>query len=98
MSHRLAPDRADVAHALGVIEARAGRFAPALASFDQATSLDPAFAAAWFSKGLALERLGRRAEARAAYARFLTLGPSASPEREHARAYGGGEEALWPRN
>ena len=95
---RLAPDRADVAHALGVVEARAGRLAPALASFDRATSLDPGFAAAWFSKGLALERLGRRAEARAAYARFLALGPSASPEREHAHAYGGGEEALWPRN
>jgi len=84
---RLAPGRADLIHALGVVQARSGRLAEALASFDRATGARPEFASAWFSKGLALERLGRRAEARGAYARFLALAPSSSPERAHAEAY-----------
>jgi arylsulfatase A-like enzyme/Flp pilus assembly protein TadD len=84
---RLAPARADVLHALGVVLARLVRLEPALRAFEQATRVAPDFAVAWFSAGLALERLGRSEEARAAYRRYLALPGPESPERAHAREY-----------
>lgn len=84
---RAAPGRADVAHSRGVVEARAGRWSEALVHFERANQLDATSSAAWFSKGLLLERLGRKDAARAAYERFLSLSPSASPEHAHAREY-----------
>jgi cytochrome c-type biogenesis protein CcmH/NrfG len=53
----------------------------------EAVRLDPRLAPAWFSLGRALERLGRAAEARDAYQRFLALAPPAAAERDHAEAY-----------
>lgn len=85
---RLAPARADVQHARGVVLARLDRFEPALRAFEAATRADPEYAAAWFSAGLALERLGRPDEARAAYRRYLALPGPESPERAHAREVG----------
>jgi tetratricopeptide (TPR) repeat protein len=86
-AERAQPGRADVAHALGVVEARADRAAEALAHFERANRLDASLGAAWFSKGLLLERLGREDAAKSAYARFLALPSSAAAERAHASQY-----------
>lgn len=83
----LRPRRAEIRHALGVVEARAGRLGAAVRAFQDAGRLDPRFAPAWFSLGLAEERRGRRVEADAAYRRFLELDPKPTPERDHARRF-----------
>jgi tetratricopeptide (TPR) repeat protein len=53
-----------------------GRYAEALADYDQALALDPKPARTYFSKGSALGRLGQRDAALACFDRALTLDPS----------------------
>ena len=64
-----------------------GDYVKALASFDQAISLDPGFADAWSGRAAALDKLGRYGEEIAAYDRVLAINPDdadAKNNREHA--------------
>ncbi|WP_313904604.1 tetratricopeptide repeat protein, partial [Streptomyces sp. 15-116A] len=54
----------------------AGRDEEALAAYDRALALDPAYASAHASRGVALANLGRRTEALAALDHALDLIPS----------------------
>jgi serine/threonine-protein kinase len=60
---------------LGVIHAGTGQAQAALGDFDRALALDPASADALREKSLALDRLGRPAEAEAALVRAVELRP-----------------------
>jgi len=60
---------------LGVIRAGTGQAAAALQDFDRALALDPASSDALREKSLALDRLGRVAEAEAALRRAVQLRP-----------------------
>ena len=60
--------------------ARAGRHREALDYADRALALDGGLALAWRARGDAQAGLGRRAEARAAWGRYLELQPQA-PDR-----------------
>jgi Flp pilus assembly protein TadD len=51
-----------------------GRYGDALVYFTKVIDLDPLDAAAWNSKGLILEKLGRKGEAKAAYSKAKGLG------------------------
>jgi len=62
-------------NALGSLHFVAGDPAGALALFDRANACDPGEPIAWMNGGAALDRLGRRAEARARFERFLALAP-----------------------
>ena len=53
------------------------RFDEAVENFDRAIALDPDFAEAWISRGIALFALGRFGEAAASYDRALALHPDA---------------------
>lgn len=59
----------------------AGEHATAHALLRQATDIDRALPAAWFELGMASHRLGRRAEAKSAFARAAGLGPHLAPAR-----------------
>src|SRR6266568_20562 len=52
------------------------RYQEALAAYEQAIHLDPNFAVAYYSKGLALEALGKKQQAQQAYERAKQLGYS----------------------
>ena len=65
---------------------RAKRWQEALEQFDRAIALEPYFPDAHHNRGLALDRLGRRAEAIAAYQEFLTRAPKRlAPQAEMIR-------------
>jgi Tfp pilus assembly protein PilF len=63
-------------NALGSLHYAANDPAGALALFDRANACDPGEPIAWMNGGAALDRLGRRAEARARFERFLALAPA----------------------
>ncbi len=76
---------------LGLIAIRRGELDSALRSFEAAVDSDPGHLQAWYNRALALERLGRGDEARAAWARVAELrasgaeDPEASSRRMRAR-------------
>ena len=59
---------------LGMALYKLERYQEALAAYEQATAMNPSFAAAWHNKGLLLRALGRNAEAEAAERQFSELG------------------------
>jgi tetratricopeptide (TPR) repeat protein len=67
---RRTPRDARIQHDLGLALMNQRQFAPALAAFDCAVKLDPAFGAAHFRRGIMLELLNRNG-ADAAYARAI---------------------------
>lgn len=69
------PGCAEAHHLLGVIHARHGRHAEALASYDRALALRPDDPQLLSNRGVALYELGRSAEALASYDRALALQP-----------------------
>jgi tetratricopeptide (TPR) repeat protein len=78
---RLDPDQAEVQNNFGVLVASRGRLEEALAHFDAAARLKRGFDAALANRGLALERLGRHADAREAYAAALATNPANAQAR-----------------
>jgi Flp pilus assembly protein TadD len=70
------PDDPSLLLDLGQTQARAGRFADAAATLQQASAAAPRDARPSYFLGVVLEQLGRSADARDAYERFLTLAPS----------------------
>ena len=83
---RAAPT-ADRENDRGVLLLARGDAPEALASFDRALELDGGHAAARFNRALALEALGRKAEARTAWERYLEVAAGdAAGWREEAKA------------
>ncbi|MDB9314107.1 CHAT domain-containing protein [Spirulina sp. CS-785/01] len=68
---------------------RAGDFSGAVASYDQALTLNPQDHLAWHNRGAALDDLGRKEEAIASYDQALTLNP-----QFHLAWYGRGNAAA----
>jgi protein O-GlcNAc transferase len=60
---------------LGGVEQELGRLDDALAAFEQALALDPAYPQAHFNRGAVLQRLGRLDAAAEAYRRAINLRP-----------------------
>ncbi|MCA2981915.1 MAG: tetratricopeptide repeat protein [Myxococcaceae bacterium] len=60
-------------------------FREAIPHLKEATKVDPANARAWLALGIALQNLGRDAEAKAPYRKFLELSPT-SPQAAEVRA------------
>ncbi len=77
---RHAPALAD----LGVAAYVAGDLLGAETRLRQAAEIAPRLPGVWYKLGLVSDRLGRRAEARAAWRRFLELAPGPSRERDDA--------------
>ncbi|MCP6379866.1 tetratricopeptide repeat protein, partial [Klebsiella pneumoniae] len=69
------PMPAEAAHIDGIAHYKADRFEQALACFNQALSLQPAFASAYNSRGYVLQDLGRLDEAQADFTRSVELSP-----------------------
>ncbi len=70
-----APTPAEAAHIDGIAHYKADRFEQALACFNQALSLQPAFGSAYNSRGYVLQDLGRLDEALADFTRSVELSP-----------------------
>lgn len=66
---------AEAAHIDGIAHYKADRFEQALACFDRALALAPAFASAYNSRGYVLQDLGRLEEALADFTRSVELSP-----------------------
>ena len=69
----LAPDWADPLNGLGALEVGRGRAADGLALFERALALDPRRHEIRLNRAIALDTLGRRAAAAAAYREFLAV-------------------------
>lgn len=74
-AHVLAPKDFGILNATGLCLSRLERPEEAVACFDQALALQPAFGPAWFNRGWSLERLGRTGEAAECYAKAVELNP-----------------------
>lgn len=72
----LQPRHAEALHALGVIEAQAGRPIRAVALIDQALLIRPDYAVAYYNRGNALKDAGRIDAAIASYDRALAIRPN----------------------
>jgi len=82
---QLRPGDARLHHALGGMLYSSRRPAEALASYEAAVRLQPAYVEAYNDRGLALQALGRHAEALASYSTALALRPN-YPEACYNRA------------
>jgi tetratricopeptide (TPR) repeat protein len=84
----LTPDSPHVHSSLSFVLNEQGRHAEALEAAEAALQRNPKHVWAWFNKAEALEGMGRRNEAAAAYERVLALpaGPTDQPALERARA------------
>jgi arylsulfatase A-like enzyme/Flp pilus assembly protein TadD len=69
----LAPDWADPLNGLGALEVGRGRVAEGLELFERALRLDPSRHEVRLNRAIALDSLGRRGEAAAAYREFLAV-------------------------
>jgi Tfp pilus assembly protein PilF len=74
-AHALAPGDYGVLNAIGLCLMRMHRAREAVASYEAALALQPAFAPAWFNLGAALEQLGEPLRASAAYAKATDFEP-----------------------
>ena len=70
-----APRNLDALHLLGVVAAQTRNPLRALALFDQALEINPAYADAWSNRGIALKELTRFAQALESFDKALTLKP-----------------------
>ena len=77
----LAPKDFATLNACGLCLTRLECHDEALMCFDRVVALAPDFAPGWFNRGWALERLGEKADAAAAYERAVTL------DATHAHAW-----------
>ena len=59
----------------GMLQARAGRHAKAVESYQEAVNLQPTFAEAWFNLGVALAEQGDRIRAATAYQKAIAIRP-----------------------
>ena len=74
-AHFLAPRDYSILNACGLCLARMNRPEEALACYNQAIELQPAFGPAWFNSGWAQEQLGEVGKAASAYAKAAELNP-----------------------
>ena len=88
----LAPTAAEPFNARGLSYLATSDFKAALDDFNEVVKRDPASYEGWTNEGLALEQLGRRQQAFAAFAHAANLNPSYGPAIEgmHRNAQGGG--------
>jgi tetratricopeptide (TPR) repeat protein len=70
------PDSAKSHYSIGVEYASAGDDNAAVAAYDRAIAIFPAYAEAYRNRGNALARLGRREEAMASYRQCLRFDPT----------------------
>jgi tetratricopeptide (TPR) repeat protein len=89
------PDDPDLWGALAEAQAGAGDDAAALAAYDRALAADADRWAAHFGRGTALARIGRGAEAEAAWKRALALDPANFVVRKQIWAHRHPEK-FWP--
>jgi tetratricopeptide (TPR) repeat protein len=82
-ARRLEPDKTSIREALGRAYFRSGRYADARDEFAAVVDHSPVNDFAQFCLGRALEKLGRRREAR----RHMTLAVGLRPDRADYRAY-----------
>lgn len=78
------PASAAAYHLRTVCESQMHQFAAALADAEKALSLDPCFSEAAYSKALALDNLGRAADARLAYKEYLLVADRHSQKQKIA--------------
>lgn len=78
---RLAPTRVDLRVTLGHVYHNHGLYEQALAQYDAALRIDPAWVAAHYGAAMAWERLGQVDRARAALRETLELAPNCEPCR-----------------
>ena len=93
-------DRPQTHNTIGLAHASAGRYAQAVASYDRAIELAPAYAKAWNNRGLSLEGAGDPEAAFATYMRAAELDPllATAPNNIGALHWSGGDlesAALW---
>jgi tetratricopeptide (TPR) repeat protein len=69
------PDSAKSHYSIGVLRSAEGDDAGAIAAYDRAIAIFPAYAEAYRNRGNALARLGRQAEAMASYRDCLRFDP-----------------------
>jgi tetratricopeptide (TPR) repeat protein len=91
---RIKPEAADLYCGRAEFCIAKGRYLAAVADADKALALDARYSIAHYRKGLALEKLGKPAEAYAAYKRFLENPPPYYPNefsdaKKKVQAYAG---------
>ena len=69
------PEDHVLAFDLGATLARAGRWQPAEEALVRASEMQPRYPRTWYALGVVQQQLGKSAEARAAFERFLALAP-----------------------
>ncbi len=86
-------DRPQTHNTIGLAHASAGRYAQAVASYDRAIELAPAYAKAWNNRGLSLEGVGDPEAAFASYMRAAELDPllATAPNNIGALLWGSGD-------
>jgi len=93
-------DRPQTHNTIGLAHASAGRYAEAVASYDRAIELAPAYAKAWNNRGLSLEGAGDPEAAFTSYMRAAELDPllATAPNNIGALFWNSGDlesAALW---
>lgn len=93
-------DRPQTHNTIGLAHASAGRYEQAVASYDRAIELAPAYAKAWNNRGLSLEGAGDPEAALASYIRATELDPllATAPNNIGALLWRGGDPesaVLW---
>ncbi|MBI2380313.1 MAG: tetratricopeptide repeat protein [Gammaproteobacteria bacterium] len=86
LAEREALDRRNYQAVMAALEQQQGLHGAAERRYTELSRRHPEDASYWLGLGLALDGLSRRAEARAAYARALTLNSLSEPARAHAAA------------
>ncbi len=69
-------DRAQTHNTIGLAHAGSGRYEEAVASYDRAIELAPAYAKAWNNRGVALQRMAENEQALSSYAKAAELDPT----------------------
>ena len=78
----MSPKTAEPFDGRGLSYLALGDYKAALENFNEAVKLDRSSYAAWTNQGLALERLGDRERAFAAFAKAANLNPSYGPAKD----------------
>ena len=91
------PDSAKSHYSIGVEDAANGDDAGAIAAYDRAIAIFPAYSEAYRNRGNALARLGRREEAMASYEQCLRFDPEDFAASSNLRELKAGHAVYPPR-